>query len=448
MRKFIYILFIVILPHVTLYAFDATKALQEYQVTWDTPGNTALNSMPLGNGDIGLNVWVAENDDILFYISKTDAWSENARLLKLGRVRIQIMPNPFYSDPKFSQTLDVSKGEMTIQLGEKENAARITIRVDANHPVIYVESDAAKDVQVKASVELWRTFPREIKGDEAHSAYGLNNGPNAIFVEPDTLLDLQKDELGWCHRNSRSIWQANLELQGLDNWVNKGTDPLMNRTFGCRMFGENFLKQDASTLLSTLGKKHCLKIVALTSQTETLTEWNNKLETAVNNAKQLNETDTKEQHYSYWKNFWDKSWIFLDGFKESKTITQGYLLQRFINACAGRGNSPIKFNGTIFTVDTYFNGVHYDADFRRWGGPYWWQNTRLPYWSMLYSGDFSLMKPLFDMFLNTLPLAKNRVKTYYQHDGAIYPETMYFWGDLYGFQLRLGKRKFAAWNDA
>ena len=92
---------------------------------------------------------------------------------------------------------------------------------------------------------------------------------------------------------------------------------------------------------------------------------------------------------------------------------------------------PIKFNGSIFTVDCYnrndqFKG--FDADFRQWGGPYWWQNTRLPYWSMLVSGDFDMMKPLFGMYLNNLPIRKLATKKYYQHDGAYFPETMNFWG--------------------
>jgi len=43
--------------------------------------------MPTGNGDIGLNVWVEESGDLLFYIGKTDLWDDNSRLLKLGRAR-------------------------------------------------------------------------------------------------------------------------------------------------------------------------------------------------------------------------------------------------------------------------------------------------------------------------------------------------------------------------
>ena len=49
------------------------------------------------------------------------------------------------------------------------------------------------------------------------------------------------------------------------------------------------------------------------------------------------------------------------------------------NACGGRGALPIKFNGSIFTVDT----GKLDADFRQWGGCYWFQNTRLAYWPMI-----------------------------------------------------------------
>ena len=80
-----------------------------------------------------------------------------------------------------------------------------------------------------------------------------------------------------------------------------------------------------------------------------------------------------------------------------------------MNACSGRGNSPIKFNGSIFTVDTKnldnrFAG--FDADYRQWGGPYWWQNTRLPYWSMLEAGDFDLMQPLFKMYRDVIAHSK------------------------------------------
>jgi hypothetical protein len=67
-------------------------------------------------------------------------------------------------------------------------------------------------------------------------------------------------------------------------------------------------------------------------------------------------------------------------------VSQMYALQRFVTACAGRGAYPIKYNGSIFTVPS--EGAPGDADYRRWGPGYWWQNTRLPYLALCASGDF------------------------------------------------------------
>lgn len=45
--------------------------------------NSALQSVPIGNGDLGANVWLAK-DGLTLLLSKTDNWSELMRLLKTG----------------------------------------------------------------------------------------------------------------------------------------------------------------------------------------------------------------------------------------------------------------------------------------------------------------------------------------------------------------------------
>ena len=56
---------------------------------------------------------------------------------------------------------------------------------------------------------------------------------------------------------------------------------------------------------------------------------------------------------------------------------------------------------------------------------------------MYYSGDFALMKPFFDMYINAIPLAKYRTQKYFKHEGAYFPETLTPWGsylnDNYGW---------------
>lgn len=108
-------------------------------------------------------------------------------------------------------------------------------------------------------------------------------------------------------------------------------------------------------------------------------------------------------------------------------VSQAYALQRYVNACGGRGNLPITFNGSIFTVPVKNRPEH--GDYRRWGSGYWWQNTRLPYYCMNMAGDFEMMRPLIQMYTDMLPHAKHRTKKYVNAEGAYFPECIYFWGE-------------------
>ncbi len=121
--------------------------------------------------------------------------------------------------------------------------------------------------------------------------------------------------------------------------------------------------------------------------------------------------------------------IYVDGvrraFSEPPSVSQAYQLQRYMAACSGRGAYPIKFNGSIFTVDPKLaGGPDLNPDWRRWGDCYWWQNTRLPYFAMVASGDADLAGPLFDLYERVLPLSVARARIYYGASGVYFPETM------------------------
>jgi len=47
---------------------------------------------------------------------------------------------------------------------------------------------------------------------------------------------------------------------------------------------------------------------------------------------------------------------------------------------------------------------------------------------MLAAGNYDMMKPLFKMYIDALPLARHRVRQYHKFGGAYFPETIYFWG--------------------
>lgn len=393
--------------------------------------------MPLGNGDIGINLWAEKDGSISFYVGKTDSWSENGRLLKLGLVKIKLDPNPFAAD-SFEQILDLQTGSIKITSQTPQTSLELLIWVDANRPVIRVQGNSSKPIEIQAQLHLWRQEQRQVSdAQEMHSFCGQNPPETPYTVYPDTVADTP-DRITWYHRNESSMWAENLRFQALQDLAQTTHDPLLNLTFGATILGHDLEKIDSCQLRSKQAVKNFeIAAFVLTAQTDTADQWLTQLEESIDtHGIQPSENDYAA-HCQWWAEFWSRSFIEISGHDQAQQINQAYNLQRFMVACAGRGKFPIKFNGSIFNVDWNLQGECFDPDYRRWGGGYWFQNTRLIYWPMLQAGDCDLIKPFFDMYLNALPLAQKRTQKYFNCPGAFFPETMNFWGTYlnqnYGF---------------
>ena len=101
------------------------EALDSYNVVWETPSANYGGSLPLGNGDIGLNVWVEPNGDLLFYIAKVDALDSRQVGRKLGRIRWRLDP-PLPLD-RFRQTLSLRDASVLVEAG----GVQLRVWVDA-----------------------------------------------------------------------------------------------------------------------------------------------------------------------------------------------------------------------------------------------------------------------------------------------------------------------------
>lgn len=410
-------------------AFDPLEALDRYNVVWDSPSANAHGSMPLGNGDVGVNAWVEKSGDLVLYISKTDAWDENGRLCKVGRVRVKFDP-PLPAAAGFRQELKLRDGVIDIRSEDANLKSHVSLWVDAQSPVVRVESDFDRPVSCRAELELWRSRERPLgPDDDSHSGGGLSAQPFKPTVLPDTVVGTVEPRIVWYHRNTRSVYPLCLENQRLQPLDGRFVDPLLNHTFGACLAGEGMGRDGDRALMSAApANKHTLAVTVLAARTDTPEAWLAQLDGL---AKRV--APSRPEHEAWWREFWTRSWIFVGGGAEADTLNRGYVLQRFMNACSGRGAAPIKFNGSIFNVEAEPGANPEtpggDPDWRRWGGNYWFQNTRLAYWPMLAAGDFEMMQPWFLMYLDALPLGKDRVQTYYKFDNAAaFPETMYFWG--------------------
>ena len=385
--------------------------VNDYAVVWDSPSFDAKGSMPLGNGDIGLNVWVEKNGDLWFYISKSDSWGDDPvyywGLPKVGRVRVKFSPNAFAGDQPFSQKLNLAKGQIEITAGKPGRQVSIVLWVDANRPVVRVESRG--DVPFEMAAAFASTRPEAIKG----------------LIDKDTLIRGLQDEVAWCYksRNTRKLRE------------------LEDHIFGGLMRGENMVQQGENTLVSRKpAKEFHLSVHALTRQPATQTQWLEAIHAQAGATDQVAVPAARQEHEKWWGAFWDRSWMRVTGDEKARQVTQGYILQRFKNACAGRGRWPIHFNGSIFTVDYQVGAYNKEtkktevrshvADWRMWGCRFWWQNTRHMYWPMLPAGDFDLMQPLFDYYRRVLEVNRQQVKELYGFDGAFFQESTPMYGGI------------------
>jgi hypothetical protein len=415
-------------------------------VVWDSPSSDARGSMPLGNGDIALNAWVEPSGDLLFYIGKSDAWEDNARLAKVGLVRLRLEPGLLRAGDRFRQELAPARGEMTVTVAPAPPAgrgkAKTTLRlwVDANHPVIHVAVESASPVAARASFELWRTIPTVLPSIEVSDVNLDRSRPDQqaapTTVEPDTVLRDLPEGVGWLHHNAKSVGPVET-MRHQDLLEALRQDPILHRTFGAVVRSPGARRVSDQRLERAAARRHRFDVYVLTRHPATPDEWLSAMRTTIAGVETVDLARRRAAHLEWWRAFWGRSHVVVrptPGAKDPEAaadVTRGYALQRFVTACAGRGAYPIKFNGSLFTVP--WPGQPGDADYRRWGPGYWWQNTRLPYTPLLASGDLDLLQPFHRMYAgDVLAVSRHRTKRYFGFDDAAYfPECVYFWGAVF-----------------
>ncbi|BCM88327.1 hypothetical protein IAD21_00158 [Abditibacteriota bacterium] len=411
---------------------DPLPTLDQYNVVWAQPSEKSSDSMPCGGGDIGLNVWV-EGGDVLFYLSRSGTFDDNNQMLKLGRVRLQLAPNPLCGDD-FRQELDLKTGAVEISGG----GAKITLWVDVFRPVVHVELESEAALEFMACYENWRYDDHLISGKEFWANSYKEPQDHDVFTLRDSIACVE-NEVRFFHRNGEeTIFDLTVRLQGMKEVKDHMFNPLRKRTFGGAMRGENMVasgqsegeyagtKYQSWTLKSASpATSHWLEIALHVAQTETLAQWQKGLNALWSEAKQ-DSTTARRKTLDWWAQLWERSFIFVDG-DDPKIweIGRNYQLFRYQLACNAYGEWPTKFNGGLFTFDPGFvdETMAFTPDYRRWGGGTMTaQNQRLVYFPLLKSGDFDFFQPQFDFYLRSLRNAELRSETYWNHRGAAFTE--------------------------
>lgn len=422
--------FSVFLCLITINGFSQDKELNN--VVWTSQSNNSSESMPVGGGDIGLNLWV-EKGEVYLYLSRSGTFDENNTLLKLGRVKLNFSPNPF-EGKTFKQELILKDGYAQI-FGVNGNLnTQIKVWVDVFNPIIHLGIKSNQNITTEASYESWRFEDRISKAKE--------NNQNSYKWAPQGVVKTFKDEVvfknnavQFYHQNkAETVFDVAVKQQGLADRKEELYNPLNNLIFGGTMEGDNLLAAGnyqgkylntpfkAWTLKSKKPSKSAnISITLTTAKTKSVQEWERKL-----NA--VTKSSTQKSSVKWWNDYWKRSFININSKDETANqSSKNYQLFRYMLGCNAFGNYPTKFNGGLFTYDPQLTdtALKYTPDFRNWGGgTHTAQNQRLVYWPMLKSGDFEMMKPQFDFYINLLKNAEIRTQAAWGHKGASFTEQL------------------------
>lgn len=467
--KGLILLVLLSIPLVVLSKDNSSDSLiyqmNKYNVKWTSQSANSSESMPLGGGDIGLNVWV-ENGDILFYMSRSGCFDENNQFLKLGRVRIRLEPNILLDkECEFSQELKLHEGYIHIKGSKGNNKVDVNLWVDVFNPVVNVDINSSHKVKAYCYYENWRTNDRLLSNMERNACFSYTGYPGKVITYTDSIK-YQNNGVLWSHRNrdDKLLFDFCVDQQGLSSVKDQMVNTQKGLTFGGLMMGHNMIPMEkgsgkyVDTQYSSWGlrskkasRKHNLKVVMHTRQVESAEEWENEIMAH----KSLPSSKVQWQKTKqWWHKYWQRSHIFInaqanDHQDKGWQVGRNYQLFRYMLGCNAYGTYPTKFNGGLFTYDPIFvkqfaKPNHSTPDYRSWGGgSFTAQNQRLVYWPMLKSGDFDMMPPQFNFYKRALKNAELRSQVYWGHGSCCFTEQVENFGLPFagGWGFKSGVRK-------
>ncbi len=407
---------------------------------WTSQSRNSSESMPLGGGSVGLNVWV-ENGELLFYIQRSGSFDANNTLLKAGRVRISM--DPMLDTTSIRQTLRLSNGSMIVSDGHRE----LLLWVDTEKPVVHVRLDASDKTKLTIGYETWRYKDRPIANGESFQCSYKFGVPAGCMTRRDSVL-AGKNGITFYHVNEDStVFDATVAQQHLQAYKKDMYDPLRRLISGGRMSlpGMSFAGTYDGVYMDTdyrgwryvsnKAMKHQHITITLANRQGTEEEWMQTLLATKMSVDYQKDFRTTRQ---WWHQWWKRSYILATEGKAGE-MARNYTLFRYMMGCNAKSEWPTRFNGGLFTFDpsSVESDYTWTPDYRRWGGgTFTAQNQRLLYWPMLKSGDYDAMYGQLQFYKRILKNAEIRSKAYWNHGGAAFTEQLENFGlpeyDEYG----------------
>ena len=399
---------------------DDVHWTRRYNVVWHGSGACGLDSMPVGGGNIGLNVWT-QDGDVLFYIGSPDSLTEGRltdslygekphgeMLTKLARVRVRLTPHE--EDAPVTQELELETNTVRVDFA-RAGGGRVSLRLraDVHQPVVHVDGTATCPVGVKFVLEL-------------DAAWGMT-------------FAIRRGGLLWSRRLPRvsSYREKLIHDFGLEAIRDAVPDTLGGLTCGgllvapgCHPAGTGEDLHEgrpfASAALESAAPVTAFQMRAVLriAQDPTPDDWR----TAVLDLSERTSGRAEEDRGvsdAWWREFWDRSRIVIDPDHPGSApwqVGRNYQLFRAMLGANSCGRFPTLFNGGFFTCGA-------DPDARAWDYcRFMAQNQRLLYWPLLKSGDFDVLAVGLDFYARTAGLQCARLKAKQGVEGVAWDESL------------------------
>ncbi|MFY0601291.1 MAG: hypothetical protein JXR03_16560 [Cyclobacteriaceae bacterium] len=427
-----------------------------YNVVWTSQSENAAGSMPVGGGDIGMNVWVEDNQ-LLIYAQRSGVHDEYNGFPKLGRVRIYTEPNIFDGATIFKQELVLSESSIEISAKHpKHGDLKFKIWADVMRPRVHVECESEIPITYYAQYESWRTQSRALSiGDQNEKDrwgwWDTGGWAKEVVLEPDHFKQEANKFSFWHVNPEEKLTSKNMyQMIGMEDDYGKFYDPLKDAVWGGQLEGSD-ITFDKKTFgkygdteytgwrykSNTLKKSLDLTMWFHNSHCGSGETWLNEIE-KVKIEKSISNKRAWKENLEWWKRFWDRSYIVLNPDKDEKDSVwragRNYNLFRYMTALNAYGENPTMFNGGLLSTDPGFvaGRFPFHPDWRAWsGGNYTMQNQRWVYWPMIKWGDFEHMESQFNFLERTLEVGKRRLMKHYGLEGWVFEEV----GTVYGLPM-------------
>ena len=375
---------------------DYRNIVSAASLTYDKPASRSEEGMPVGNGTMGSLVWTTPSA-IRLQLNRVDVFANNSASNNFyerhtdycggtGFVDLDFLTADVFTGKAFRQHLSPYDGLVTVEGSHVKT--RVLAWNEQDVMAVEVEDDRPGQERVHVKLRALRS-PVTRKGN--HTAIS-----KLRVIDNRIVLTQEFREDGYYCASSVVMEIVGEEAKGM----------LENETTLRLSVGPG-------------GNKFTILMASAASfdpDEDVIAQCNKKLAAA----KARGFQGLLQSNKSWWKNFWERSFIHMNsGDASASLIEENYYYYLYVMASSSRGPYPPKFNGMLWTTG---------GDDRKWGSLYWGANQSCLYNALFPTNRMELLDPMFNMYSSMREACEVAARQQWGSEGIFIPETVAFDG--------------------